>query len=470
MEYTFSEEKFISSFNAKSTEEKSADSMRLTHKPDGAFKLFPFKASGKTQAPIVTNLEDIVSGFFREALGKKTEPIDFETLCDAILEEVDVDDDDLDFFKDMIQSLFFVGNDFVANNLGLYPYQTVSNSKSAENLAHFMFSVLGVTEADCKRVEEAKDNYKFNVIENMVIQTMESKKVSDAERKEPYFCIKTDVQKKFRDDFYYMLESGMTSLEDFSNLFSLYYFYYVSQTCITLDRFCDGDRESAVDFYFALDWEKVSKNRLCCVSGWDKLQASISHMFSHAITLEILNQTESEEKWDYIAFDDYVTRYPEKDELVAEQIRKAEKIYCSYVGDYKNFDEIGYSVSKSRTEETIMHLFKCVEAQFLETDRRRANQFYNEKYSEFCKNRWVKNRKKSGLVLNLTERDVIFLTKLSLKNEEKIRLNDLYKEYEYRGIHLDNASKEFLQEFFTKLNLIDKKSDSGDAQYVKRIL
>ena len=40
----------------------------------------------------------------------------------------------------------------------------------------------------------------------------------------------------------------------------------------------------------------------------------------------------------------------------------------------------------------------------------------------------------------------------------------------YRGIFLDNISKEHLQEFFTKLNLIDKKSDSGDAQYVKRIL
>lgn len=47
---------------------------------------------------------------------------------------------------------------------------------------------------------------------------------------------------------------------------------------------------------------------------------------------------------------------------------------------------------------------------------------------------------------------------------------DLYKEYEYRGIYLDNTSKEYLQDFFTKLNLIDKKSDSGDAQYVKRIL
>ena len=70
----------------------------------------------------------------------------------------------------------------------------------------------------------------------------------------------------------------------------------------------------------------------------------------------------------------------------------------------------------------------------------------------------------------MTERDIIFLTKVSLRDEEKIRLNDLYKEYEFRGIYLDNSSKEYLQEFFTKLNLIDKKSDSGDAQYVKRIL
>ena len=470
MGYTFSEEKFITSFNAKSIEEKSADAMRLTHKPDGAFKLFPFKASGKTQAPIVMNLEDVVSGFFREVLGKKTEVVDFDSLCEAILEEVEVDEDDLDYFKDMIQSLFFEGNDFVANNLGLYPYQTVINNKSAENLAHFLYSVLGITEEDCKLIEEAKDKYRFNVLEDMVIQTMETKKVSEADVKEPYFCIKTDVQAKFRQDFYFMLKSGMTSLEDLSNLFSIYYFYYVSQACITLDHFCDGVRDDMVEFYFALDWEKVSKNRLCCNSGWEKLQASISHMFSHAITLEILNQTELDKKWDYIAFKEYIDEHPYEDMQIAEQIRKAESTYCSYVGDYKKFDEIGFQISKTETERAIKHLFRCVEAQFLETERKRANQFYNEKYSEFCKNRWVKNRKKSGLVLNLTERDIIFLTKISLKNEEKIRLNDLYKEYEYRGIYLDNTSKEYLQEFFTKLNLIDKKSDSGDAQYVKRIL
>lgn len=140
------------------------------------------------------------------------------------------------------------------------------------------------------------------------------------------------------------------------------------------------------------------------------------------------------------------------------------------MGDYKGFSDIQYQLAGTETDKAVNHLFKCVYQQFLNTDRKRANQFYNEKFTEFCKSRWVKNRKKSGLVLNLTERDIIFLTKICLRNEEKIRLNDLFKEYEKRGMYLDSTSKEYLQEFFTKLNLIDKKSDSGDAQYVKRIL
>ncbi len=51
----------------------------------------------------------------------------------------------------------------------------------------------------------------------------------------------------------------MTSLEDLSNLFAVYYFYYISQTSVILDQFCTGKRDSKVTLYYALDWEKVSK-------------------------------------------------------------------------------------------------------------------------------------------------------------------------------------------------------------------
>ena len=173
---------------------------------------------------------------------------------------------------------------------------------------------------------------------------------------------------------------------------------------------------------------------------------------------------------DYIMLGEYVNQHPEQDVIIANEIKRAEDAYITHVGDYKKFDQIKNTSEDLNTDVAIRHLYKCVEQQFLNTDRKRANQFYNEKFIDFCKTRWIKNRRKSGLVLNLTERDIIFLTKISIGKKEKIRLIDLYKEYEYRGIFLDNTSKEHLQEFFTKLNLIDKKSDSGDAQYVRSIL
>lgn len=451
--------------------DKAIDSLRLTHTQDINFKLFPYKASGKAQAPIITDLEEVVSDFFRKSLSLETEPVEYKSLCDAIIAEMDIADEDIEIFKEMIHSLFFEGDDFVAKNLGLYPYQTKVNNKSADRLAGFLLDVFGLNGNDCNIIEEAMKKHPYNVVEKVVVDAIQTSKTGTVRNYKSYFPVILDVQEKFKKDFHFMLNTGMTSLDDLSNLLAIYYFYYMSQACVTLDNFGSGKRNSPVQLYYALDWEKVSKNRKCCVEGWERIQASANHMFSHALTLEILNQhTLSDVMLDYISLQEYVTEYPDQDAIIASEIEKAEKTYTSCVGDYKKFEQIPYASGGKKTDIAIRHLYKCVEEQFLNTDRKRANQFYNEKFTEFCKTRWVKNRRKSGLVLNLTERDIIFLTKISIKDKDKIRLIDLYKEYEYRGIFLDNTSKEYLQEFFTKLNLIDKKSDSGDAQYVKRIL
>ena len=74
-----------------------------------------------------------------------------------------------------------------------------------------------------------------------------------------------------------------------------------------------------------------------------------------------------------------------------------------------------------------------------------------------------------GYMLNLNQEMILILTAVCIK-ENKITLNNLYKEYEKRGIFLDIYSKPLVEELLGKLNLIEKKSDSGDAQYVKAIL
>ena len=73
-------------------------------------------------------------------------------------------------------------------------------------------------------------------------------------------------------------------------------------------------------------------------------------------------------------------------------------------------------------------------------------------------------------MLTITEEMLIFLTKLVIKNDEQMSLNEVFRQFEMRGVFLDQPSKNEVIRFYTKLNLIEKKSDSGDAQYVKRIL
>ena len=62
---------------------------------------------------------------------------------------------------------------------------------------------------------------------------------------------------------------------------------------------------------------------------------------------------------------------------------------------------------------------------------------------------------------------LLFLTRLCIGNESKIRLKTLWDNLKLRGIVFDETSKLEITKLFEKINLIEKKSDSGDAQYIK---
>lgn len=127
------------------------------------------------------------------------------------------------------------------------------------------------------------------------------------------------------------------------------------------------------------------------------------------------------------------------------------------------------SFGLGKTASSLRYLFDSIRTQFENTGRVRAYGSYANKFESYCK-KYLKSRGRSGLMLNLTEEDLIFITKLCIKNQEQMRLKDVFKAFEKRGIFLDDISQEHATEYYEKLNLIEKKSDSGDAKYVKRIL
>lgn len=471
MTYRFSEEEFKKNFKWKSLDEKSSDSCRIYHIPDQRFKLFPFKATGKTQSPIVTEMEEVIGEFIKIAMNVTTPNTDFDSVIERVIEETDIEKEDIQSLSDIINALFYKNGQFVANNIGMYVFKGNSDNKSVPRHAVFLNDVLRVDNADKREIDTAMHSYPYNALERLMTDCIGTNENSEERVSSSYFVVYEDAANKFKEDLHFMLKNEMSSPQELSNLLALYYLYYTSQTCIALDHFGNGSRNDQTKLFFALDWEKVSANRECCRGGWKLLHENVNNIFCHSITLELLNQIEDTDTMiDYIKLSEMIARGAFDDEETANEIEKIEQIYIDAIGDYPDFDSIPFYESNSSTGTAVQHLFECVKRQFLNTDRKRANEAYVEKLTEFYKNRWLKNRKKAGLVFNLTESDIIFLTKISIQNRDRIRLIGLFKEYEKRGVYLDNISKGLLQEFFTRLNLLDKKSDSGDAQYVKRIL
>lgn len=102
MKYIISEEAFKENFNWKSTEEKSADSLRITHTQDQRFHLFPYKASGKTASPLVVNMTEVIADFIKESLRVSSPDTSFEHVWKKILDEVDVESKDEESLKKII--------------------------------------------------------------------------------------------------------------------------------------------------------------------------------------------------------------------------------------------------------------------------------------------------------------------------------------------------------------------------------
>ena len=68
--------------------------------------------------------------------------------------------------------------------------------------------------------------------------------------------------------------------------------------------------------------------------------------------------------------------------------------------------------------------------------------------------------------LNMTEDDIILMTKICINDKKKLKLNILFEEFEKRGLFFDRDSSKKIIQLYEKLNFLEKKSDSGDAQYV----
>ena len=78
-------------------------------------------------------------------------------------------------------------------------------------------------------------------------------------------------------------------------------------------------------------------------------------------------------------------------------------------------------------------------------------------------------------MIMISNNDLLLMIRICQRSSENmipnlgIQINDLFKEFEMRGLYFDGQSKQYIIKHLHEINLIDSKSDSEEAQYVKQI-
>ena len=466
MIYTLSVDSFNNTFSVK------ADGSRLTHHSGIKFQLFPFIANNNSD-PVV-DLSSLIGLYLGQIEGKKPIQISAEELIAKLKndEDLEISLGADEIFDQVVRHMFF-DRDGKIRPINLRMLSQIPCSETNESkLADYLVDVLGDSDILQKSIIEASEkvNKHSNALERFAAGKLEFEP-SDRKSKHNYQRITNVVKANFEKDFEYILGARNRTRDYLIPLLEFYYFTYTAQAILQLNRFLDGNREKCIPLYFCLEWEKTSQNRRCFRDGWDMLQKAISRIFAHAITLEILNQTESgSEPVDYIKIQELINSAPGEDHRISEEIKVLTDCYRRAITDCPEMAELSRHQSPDgETAAEINFLFNSIRIQFENTLRNRPYSSYAQKFEVYCR-KYLKRRGRSGMMLNISEETLIFLTKICIKDQEKMRLNDVFAEFEARGVFLDTHSKSEVMRYYEKLNLIEKKSDSGDAQYVKRIL
>ena len=442
----------------------------LKHSPGKRFKLFPYIANNNSET--ITSLNLLVGRYLNQIVQQEPVLLTPDELIEKIKEDTEIEPGMDEIFAQVVRNMFFdAQNNIRPINLKMLS-QIPCTESNAQKLADYLVDVLGDADLLREKVHAAaiKVEKQSNVLEKVAASKLSFSPMHSTQNSH-YQRITNAVKAPFESDFSYILGARNRTRDYLIPLLEFYYFIYTAQAILQLRRFMEGERNSCIPLYFCLEWEKTSQNRRCFSQGWNLLQEATKRIFAHAVVLEILNQfSDHHDPVDYIALNQLIDGSPEKDHLVAEQIKPLTDAYRKAITDCPAMSELVRTVSADgETAAEIRFLFESVRIQFENTVRSRAYNSYADKFEEYSK-KYLKRRGRSGMMLNLSEQTLIFLTKICIKDQDKMRLNDVFAEFEKRGVFLDNHSKSEVMHYYEKINLIEKKSDSGDAQYVKRIL
>lgn len=431
--------------------------------------LVPFKT--KTDKNQYEDFSGVVGAFSRILSGisaKKT--LDIKMMKNKMRQKMDdCSDEDFEILFHIVENMYFDKNKLIPINTRALSY--IDCNISQQQVAEYLFSLF-VDSTDLKEkykaMEESEDT---NVLQKLVFESLENDNTDSIVNITHADCFLPYVKEVFVKDFEVLLTNTTLYQDNIYRFLAYYYMFYVSQLAVKLSKFEHGNRNEIEKVFVTLYEEVVTKVRPGYEYGWKYVKDKVGHMFSHSVVLEMLSHNVQNAHLDYIGYFNHFNKSI-NDEKVADEIKHIREQYMNWIQlDYSGCKHNVEKDTTCATSTEIKKLFETIDYQFINGGRRSHYNGYNKKFIDFVQKNFGKFRGIYGYTLSVHESDIVMFTRLILfENDGKIRLAKLFDEFAKRGLLFDRESKKHIVELFEKMNVIEKRSDSGDTQYVKYIL
>ena len=430
------------------------------HKINVNSPILPFITDYRNQTHFDRGFEAILGEFSRISLNKTfTKDFEFNRISTNILNEVVISDESNEYLK-MIIDEYLLREDGNINILHPYLFLYISKtdgrrSNNETEIARFMrdifFEDIGVFN------DFLNSKGSNNVILKLILNNLPE--LIDKKINSKYILCLPFIRDVFREDIEFIKESADFVVKNLADIFTFYYFYYCSQLTLKLNQpFENVDYDNPVETYYLLDWEKASKNRNSIKEGYNLIKGANVYLFHNLNLIEEINTLSGTQGLFINQISDLINN---------GEIDKEQFITC--LKDWIKYYEETHNLNNYYECNDFKELACLLKKDLKEGVRFQQSVSFERNLNTIAKKYFVKSRGPLGYVLNIDKNFLYIITSLCIK-KDKIKLNDLFKEYERRGLFFDRYSKEKIVELLNTWNLIDKKSDSGDAQYVKSIL
>ena len=333
--------------------------------------------------------------------------------------------------------------------------------------SNFMNSILARDNLEIRSIFKSKET--GDILTELILNEMDVLKELTLEKKEQYQALLDPFTRLYQEDLIYLSQYKDYFLTAFPLLTHYYVFMYACQLVVKFERFTESAIDDAHPLYFTLEWESVSKRRQAAegLEGLRYIKEQSINLFPHIHTIShlchnSLNQPNSDGKRAFIP-------YYELQQMIKKSGHDYEIEYLKelkqWINQYSSIKNIEPPKEPADLSEAFKILFQSLKAGMSSE----VSYKYGQNIEDLGSSQFIKSRGSTGQVFNIKHDFLLLLTAVSVKNK-RIPLNDLFHEFRKRGVALDRYSKKEVITLLDKLNILDKKSDSGDAQYVKPIL